>query len=243
MLYLFLLALPLIAQESDATLTNPFNTAEDIARGQRAFLAQCAACHGADGRGGNAGPDLSILKRANTDEALYQVINKGIPGTVMPGSSSNSAGIWQLVAFVRSIAASRQVQASGNASRGEALYRNQGCYQCHEATAPDLFAAARTRTLNELRESILNPQAEVHDRYWRLRATMLDGQTAAGQRLNEDTETIQFRTAQGQLKTLRRNQIKELTWDKSSPMPAYRDKLTTQQLDDLLAYLLTGGAR
>ncbi|MDX2267080.1 MAG: c-type cytochrome [Bryobacter sp.] len=237
-----LLGLPFAAlsQESNATLSNPYTSSDDIAGGQRAFLSQCAACHGADGRGGNAGPDLSVLKRASSDESLYQIINKGIPGTVMPGSSSNTSGIWQLVAYVRSIAANRQVKASGNARRGEDLYRQHGCARCHQTTAPELFTLARTRSPLELRNSILQPQVEVGDAYWSFRAKLASGATVSGQRLNEDSETIQYRTPEGQLRSLRRQQIEEITWDRTSPMPTYADKLNSADIDDLIAYLLEG---
>ena len=72
-----------LAQESDAALANPFTSDADVAAGEKTFLSQCASCHGRDGRGGAGGPDLSTgrFKRASSDEAIFQIVNRGIPGT------------------------------------------------------------------------------------------------------------------------------------------------------------------
>jgi cytochrome c oxidase cbb3-type subunit 3 len=49
--------------------------------GKKAFAERCAACHGADGKGG-IGPDLSKkdLKYGKTDANLRESIEKGRPG-------------------------------------------------------------------------------------------------------------------------------------------------------------------
>src|SRR5262249_7349627 len=54
--------------------------------GQRHFETHCAACHGADGKGGERGPDIistEIARRRSVNE-LGELIRKGIPAAGMP---------------------------------------------------------------------------------------------------------------------------------------------------------------
>lgn len=233
-------ALTAAAQESNTSLSNPFNSDADVARGEKIFSTQCASCHGPDGRGGAAGPDLSTgsFRRASSDEGLFQIINKGIPGTTMPAFSLNPGPAWQVVAFVRSLGRNRGTQsAAGDATRGKSIFEAQGCAKCHRGAAPDLAGIGRKRTAVELRESILNPQADVPWTYWRIRATTRDGKSITGLRLNEDTFSIQYREPGGALKTVRRADLRSLEYDRSSPMPSFQNKLNETELKDLISYL------
>lgn len=228
------------AQESNTSLSNPFNSDADVARGEKIYSGQCASCHGLDGRGGAGGPDLSTgsFRRASSDEGLFQIINKGIPGTTMPAFTLNPGPAWQVVAYVRSLGRNRGVQsAGGDAARGAKLFEAQGCAKCHQGAAPDLAGIGRKRTAAELRESILSPQADVPWTHWRIRGTTADGKTITGARLNEDTFTIQYREPGGALKTVRRSELRSLEYDRSSPMPSYQNKLSESELKDLISYL------
>jgi putative heme-binding domain-containing protein len=232
------------AQESSTVLINPFQSEADVARGEKAFQTQCASCHGRDGRGGAAGPDLSTgeFKRASSDEALYQIISKGIPGTVMPASPLNPGPTWQVVAYVRSLSMGRRnLNLPGDTARGREIYRAQQCGKCHESYAPDLSNLAMRRSVAEVKESILNPQADVPSQWWRFTAVTRDGRKLSGQRLNEDTHSIQYRSDTGVLGSAVRSQLASFTLDRSSPMPVYRGKLTPTDLDDLVAYLMRRG--
>lgn len=242
---LLLVALPvsLAAQESDAALTNPFNSDADVAGGEKIFVSQCASCHGRDGRGGGGEPDLTTgrFKRASSDEGIFQIINKGVPGTTMPGFMLNAGPVWRLVAYIRSLNLSRRNQAvTGDAVRGQALFAKHGCAGCHDATAPDLKVVAVNRSADELKVSILDPSAEVPSAYWRVKATLRStGQTVGGARLNEDTFTMQLRTREG-LRSFAKSDLTHVELDRSSPMPSFKAKLSDAELGDLLAYVSRG---
>jgi putative heme-binding domain-containing protein len=227
-----------IAQESSATLQNPFTSDADIAAGEKLYLGQCASCHGRDGRGGGAGPDISTgnFKRATSDEGLFQIVNKGIPGTVMPGSPFNAGQVWRIVAFVRSLTIGRgNKDLEGDAAIGARLYSSLGCGKCHSGMAPDLQGIGARRTRPELRTSIEDPHADVPSTYWRVRATMRDGSTVSGTAMNEDTFSIQLLDAAGRLRSLHRANVTKLVYDRTSPMPPFR--LSANQFDDLIAFL------
>lgn len=72
------------------------------------FTERCAACHGAGVEGGRA-PSLfdATWTHASDDEGLRKIIQDGIQGTEMMSfaSSLNDQQIWQLVAYIRTQAA------------------------------------------------------------------------------------------------------------------------------------------
>lgn len=243
---LLLLSLaPLLAQQhSETALTNPFNTPEDRGRGATFFFSQCASCHGADAKGGATGPSLATgsFRHASSDEGLFQIITKGVPGTAMPGFSLNGREIWQIVAHIRSLSGSKGT-APGNASAGRALFDSKGCLGCHTMRGAgadrgvDLTFAASRLSTGELRQSILDPSSEVAPEYWMWQAKTRDGRTLTGRRMNEDTFSVQVLLATGTLESLPKSSLQQQTLERRSPMPAFRGKLSEAELNDLVAYL------
>lgn len=73
---------------------------------QRLFDAQCAMCHGADGRGAERGPDIITSSRAAArplDETA-RIIREGIPAGGMPRSNLDAETIHALARHVRIMA-------------------------------------------------------------------------------------------------------------------------------------------
>ena len=60
-----------------------------------------------------------------------------------------------------------------------------------------------------------------------------------GRRLNEDTYTVQLIDEQERLVSLVKANLREYGLVRRTSMPSYRDKLATDELADLLAYLLS----
>lgn len=231
------------AQESSAALENPFNTPTDRENGARIFLSQCAACHGVDGKGGQGTPDFTTgrFRRASSDEGLFQIVGKGIPGTTMPAFSLNAREAWSVVAYIRSLSAGRGIGSStGNAARGAELYGSQGCARCHSADAPNLNGIGRIQSAGEIRQSIVNPQTDVPPQYFRMQATTKAGLKLSGMRLNEDTFSVQYRDAGG-LKSVMKSSLASYEIIRMSPMP--KMNLTDDEVNDLVAFLLAGGPR
>ena len=70
------------------------------------------------------------------------------------------------------------------------------------------------------------------------RAVLKDGSVITGRLLNIDPFTVQLFDSKERLLTLQRSDLREFGAVKSA-MPSYRDKLTPQELSDLLAYLFS----
>jgi cytochrome c oxidase cbb3-type subunit 3 len=236
---LVLLAIPLAAQHGSSTTVNPYTKPADIASGAALYLKQCAGCHGPTGQGAGAGPALNsgAFRHGSTDEALFQTITKGVPGTTMPAFALSGLHTWQLVTHLRQLSmAGRTTKPTGNPTVGEALFKTN-CLNCHRSNGPDLDGIGNRASLAELRQSILQPNDTVPPEFWRVQITLTSGQTLTGIRLNEDTHSIQLRDSQNRLQSLTKDQITKLDWLRTSPMPSFENKLTPTQIDDLIAYL------
>src|SRR5215472_12353180 len=114
---------------AQSNLSNRYTSPADVAAGARAFRAQCAECHGSRAEGGR-GPNLAngVFYHGSTDADLFLNITNGIPGTAMPAAFYPPEGIWQMVAYIRSLSAgSSSPKPPGDAARGTALFRDKGC--------------------------------------------------------------------------------------------------------------------
>ena len=65
------------------------------------------------------------------------------------------------------------------------------------------------------------------------------GQTINGRRLNEDTFSVQLIDDRERLLSIDKATIKNMAVETKSTMPAYAGKLTSDEMSDLIAYLLT----
>ena len=103
---------------------------------------------------------------------------------------------------------------------------------------PELTGIGLRRSIAYLREAIINPEAAVPDDFLQVRVVKADSTTVTGVRLGEDSFAIQIRDYAGRLHSFWKRDLKEIAKDRGkSPMPAYKDKLTDSELQDLIAYL------
>ena len=235
----FLFATLLWAQESGS---NPRSTPADVAAGAATFRSHCAACHGFQGEGGR-GPALNTGRfyHATTDSDLLNIISDGIPGTEMPGLFYSPDRVWQVVAFLRSLGA--RPAPRGDPGKGAALYQSLGCAQCHRIAGtggrlgPELTEIGRTRAAAHLRQAIIDPNADVRQRYWVVSFAGADGSRREGFLMNEDTYTVQFMDLNEKLHSVEKASVANYKVEKISKMPSFKDRLSPPQLDDLVAYL------
>ena len=66
------------------------------------------------------------------------------------------------------------------------------------------------------------------------------GQRLTGVRLNEDTFSIQLLDLSGETRSFWKRELKEIQKDfGKSPMPGYRSMLTPEEVEDVVAYLVS----
>jgi cytochrome c oxidase cbb3-type subunit III len=248
---IFLFSLSLGAQVDPGYVIprqNPYTTPADLQAGEKLFLGQCGRCHGPKGEGG-LGAILAQpqLRRAPDDESLFTVIRDGIRGTEMPaGSTLSTREVWQLAAFVRSLGRIPIETVAGNPQHGQEVYQKGKCGQCHIANGqgssvgPELSDIGARRNAKYLRTALVDPGANVPDRFVQLRITTKDSRHITGVRIAEDTFTIQLVDLSGRTYSFFKQELTEIKKDfDKSPMPSYRDVLTASELDDLVAYLVS----
>ena len=231
----------------------------DLDQGRSLFETHCAICHGPRGEGGK-GPTLAqpTLPRASDNDSLLRIISQGIPNSEMPQARMAWSDIQLVAKFVKSLGSQPREPAPGDAAIGAQIYAKKGaCSQCHMIRGeggvfgPDLSDVGRRRSIAYLRRSLVDPNADVPQSYsaWRqdvslpenflfVRLVTRDGQDLSGVRVNEDTFSIQIREATGAVHSFLKSELTELHKDfGKSPMPSYATALTTNELDDLVAFL------
>ena len=71
--------------------------------GRKVFETRCAACHGADGNGGEMGPPIVLRLMPLDDRQLTKTIREGIPAKGMPPQDPGDTEMGALVKFLRGI--------------------------------------------------------------------------------------------------------------------------------------------
>ncbi|HXS78761.1 MAG TPA: c-type cytochrome [Gammaproteobacteria bacterium] len=220
----------------------------DVEAGQRLYGPQCQVCHGANGDG-VPGIDLKLgrFRRASSDDDLARTITSGVPGTGMPAFVLRPEELVAIVAFIRAgfDPASASVRV-GDAARGRALFQGKaGCAECHRVNglgprvAPDLSDIGAIRTLAALQRALLAPGESLLPIHRAVTVVTRDGRTLHGRRLNEDTYTVQIIDEQENLLSLEKASLRELAVDTVPKMPSYADRLTADDLADVIAYLVS----
>ena len=218
-----------------------------VEAGRKQFANACAACHGAEGQGGR-GPNLRARLGSDElkDDALFMVIQKGVPGGGMPGADLPEPQAWQLITFLRALTApAAESHTPGDVAAGQQIFWGEaGCGGCHSvrgkggALGPDLTNAGGTHSLPELREAILNPSDNPVAGYLNAVVQLKDGRTLKGVARNRTNYSLQLQDGQGKLHLLSMERVREVTILKQSLMPGdYGKRLTPEQLTNVLAYL------
>jgi putative heme-binding domain-containing protein len=214
-----------------------------VREGAGLYGANCSNCHGPRG---DLVSDVDLghnkFRRATTDDELIGIITTGIPGTAMPPANMPREQAALIVAYLRSLGTPG---TSGNPAKGRELFASKGCQGCHRIlgvgprTGPDLSEIGSFRRAQELQQSILDPDADIQPENRTFTATLRDGTKITGHVINEDGFTIQVLDSRERLLSIDKANLRESSYSEHSPMPSYKDKLTPQELDDLVSYLIS----
>ena len=72
-----------------------------------------------------------------------------------------------------------------------------------------------------------------------VRIVTRDGRTIQGRRINEDTFTVQLMDREERLVSLEKENIRDYEIGQTSDMPSFAGKLSTDEIADLVAYLIS----
>jgi mono/diheme cytochrome c family protein len=139
------------------TVSSSFN-ADQVARGEKAFGAQCGSCHGANARGGKGKTEVDLLRSAMVLDDLNgreigEFLKFGRPDKGMPKFDLPQNTVEDMAAFLhRQIVAASERGSyqklnvfSGNAKAGEAFFNGPvgKCNTCHSAAGDMKGLAAK----------------------------------------------------------------------------------------------------
>ena len=249
-LFLLAAALPLLAQhEKDGKESKHKFIGDPVAieAGRKIFTSGCGACHGPDGKGGR-GPNLRerVFWHPIEDDTLYKAIQNGIGGA-MPAANMPDDQAWQVVAFVRALTAPaiETPIVKGDAEAGRQLFSGKaGCAGCHRirgnggGLGPDLTNIGGTRALPQLREAILDPESIGAAQYRGVEVLLKDGKRLKGVARNRSNYSLQLQDRDGNMHLINMRDVTEMKLADGSPMPRnYKDRLSADEIDNLVAYL------
>lgn len=141
------------------------NAQQASEEGKRVYEKSCAHCHGTEGRGDGSAAENLLPKPRDftrglykirsteagelpTDQDLFDIITKGMPGSSMPGweTALSANERWEVVAYIKTFydgfkeqeAPPRQISLEGkigyaeeSVDIGKGLYTELGCVECH----------------------------------------------------------------------------------------------------------------
>ena len=220
----------------------------DIAHGASLYTARCSVCHGAQGDGiGGVNLRSGKYRNAITDRDLAGFIRAGSQAAGMPPFALDDADMAGIIAYLRNMNSfDAATVKTGNVAAGRAVFEGKGaCTKCHRVgrlgshVAPNLTDIGSVRSAGSIQRSLLEPTSQMMPINRPVRLVTKDGTVINGRRLNEDTYSIQVMDDRERLHSVRKDDVREFTIVTTSPMPSYKDTLTSEELSDLLGYLLS----
>jgi cytochrome c oxidase cbb3-type subunit III len=219
--------------------------------GKRLYQFNCAGCHGLDARGGEHAANIATAARSQQmpDAELLRMIRGGIPAAGMPafGSRLNTEQISAVTAYLRILQGKQTTVAlPGNPAVGQRLFFNKAeCSECHMIQgkggflAADLSSYAIAHSLAQIGDAILNPNRNFDPNHGQAEVVTRDGQQYTGMIRNEDNFSLQLQTWDGGFHLFEKSDLASVTREKGSFMPSdYGSRLTSQELNDVISYLV-----
>lgn len=229
----------------------------DANHGKSLFEQNCSTCHGIDAAG-EEGPDLHGVPTLLGDAAVESIIQRGIRGTAMPGFPDiKPKDAADIVAFLHTFDESTTGPVTGDPKAGAAVYQSSGCSACHMvdgqggSVGPELSRIGDMRGPASLKQRLIDPGANLPQNgsgfysakwteYLMFRAVEKNGHVVLGMRVGETSFAIVLKDASGKFHSLWKPDLRSLEQEPGkSLMPSFKNALTSTQMNDLVAYLMT----
>ncbi len=229
---------------------------QSVDQGAQQFQANCAGCHGADGKGGDKGPSIATLPGivALSEVELIKIVRDGTPAGMPSFEGLGDAKITAVVRYLRMLqgktAVSNSDELTGDSVAGQVLYFGKGqCSNCHMVNmagvgqggfmASDLTSYGANHTAKAIKQAIVQPDTPLDPA-----SRVVEVQTRAGQKLmgvvrSEDNFNLALQTEDGRYHFLTRSGVAEVKYNNYSLMPRdYGTRMTSKELDDLVSFLM-----
>jgi quinoprotein glucose dehydrogenase len=128
--------------------------------------------------------------------------------------------------------------------RGKAVFEGKGqCLGCHRVAGngshrgPELTEIGSLRKPGQIERSLLEPDADIAPQNRSYRVVTRAGESITGRVLNLDAFSVQLMDSQERLRSFLKTNLKDWGFLEKSPMPSSKDKLSPQELADVVSYL------
>jgi cytochrome c oxidase cbb3-type subunit 3 len=235
-----------------------------VARGKALYAASCAACHGADARGGQLG-GVNLLRSQlvlndRDGELIQPIVQNGRPGTQMPPIPMRADDIKAVATFLHDLQAQGGNQGDpppgeeitlnvlvGDPKAGEAFFAER-CASCHSATGDLQGIGAKIDDAKVLQNLWVSGGAarargsgppDSDRAVVTATITMPSGEQVEGPLVRMDDFLITIAQADGTQRTFRRSgDVPKIAIN--DPLATHRDLLavyTNKNMHDVTAYL------
>ena len=185
------------------------------------------------------------LERQKFDDLSKVPVHSIVAGAVSPKGPGQTY-------TVESAAALFPAKLTGrDFAQGKAMFAATACIFCHRfngdgaGIGPDISGAGNRYSVKDLLENIIEPSKVISDQYGTEQLTMADGEVIIGRVVAEDPNRYSVMTNPFAPDELARPEIAKVRSRKPYPismMPAgLANALNPDELQDLVAYLLSGG--
>ncbi|HWC00534.1 MAG TPA: PQQ-binding-like beta-propeller repeat protein [Bryobacteraceae bacterium] len=223
------------------------------------FTKLCVGCHGDQATGTDRGPALVNNRslRSLGEQQIHDLIRNGTQRG-MPAFPLPEDQLQRLARWVRALNASaHDLQPEGDRAAGERFFFGKGqCGSCHmvlgrgKVNGPDLSGIGQQLTLQELEQTLDNPEARAGTRStascpewawcpqngWAVvKVRLRDGSMLRGFARAQGKHDLQLQTLDGRFRLLLDSEYEEVSRETTSLMP--RLKATPAERRDLIAYL------
>jgi quinoprotein glucose dehydrogenase len=204
---------------------------------------------------------LGDMKGPNAEAELRKWLDKLLAGEVVPEvrldllDAANRRAAPAIQKKVQSYERTRKDQpfglygdalVGGDAESGRRIFQGKAevsCLRCHKAqgvggeVGPDLTGIGSRQKRDYLLEAIVAPNKQIAKGFETLVLTLTNGKSLTGILKSEDAREVRLMTPEGQLLTVRKDQIDERDTGKSAMPEDLTKHLTRSEIRDLVEFL------
>jgi putative heme-binding domain-containing protein len=243
-----------ILHAQQPTVANRSAAPSRTSQGHAFFTANCAACHGADGHGGERGPDLATASEVQqlSDSDLTHIIQHGLSGGMPSFRALAPEKIKAIVDYLRTQQGKGPVvplDLPGNAQAGESLFFGKAqCSSCHMVNGKggfigsDLSLYGAYELADQIRGVITDPKNKLPVQSNATKVVTRSGETVSGIIRSNDNFSIALQTLDGSFQFFQKSDLQNIELGSHSLMPDnYGSTLSSAELNDLISYILSVG--
>jgi putative heme-binding domain-containing protein len=134
--------------------------------------------------------------------------------------------------------------STGQIAKATELINANDCLSCHRLDdmgsylGPSLTGVGESRSADQIRASMVTPNKETAPENRSVRLVTSAGYTVTGRLLTQDGASVQLiDSSSGQLRSFEKAGLHEFTIVTTNPMPSYANRMSAQELTDVVHYL------